>query len=193
MARARRVRRQTYAMQVCRLTRTGRPTPQGRNAPSQRSGWHPEPGRRHHGDTSAGRDSNCSAGRDYFRPFFGGFWSGAWVKTEAASRLLSAAVGFLSPDSTCAASRATGFDVLSFRAIFLPRVRFVGVRKKPHRPRDVNQLAVHVGRLATHQIEDEPLPSAARRKRGESRAAKLTAERRSEIARQAARARWEKK
>ncbi len=65
-------------------------------------------------------------------------------------------------------------------------------RQTPLRPRDLNQLAVHVGRIATHQIEDTaavPVNGAAR-KRGEARAAKLTAAERKAIARKAARARW---
>ena len=64
----------------------------------------------------------------------------------------------------------------------------------PPRPRDLNELAVHVGRIATGEIEDtEPVPaSPAAKKRGEARAAKLTASERKEIARKAARARWSK-
>lgn len=65
----------------------------------------------------------------------------------------------------------------------------------PRRPRDLNELAHHIGRIATHQLEDEKPPqvSETARKRGEARAAKLTAAERTEIARKAARARWEGK
>lgn len=65
-------------------------------------------------------------------------------------------------------------------------------RLTPPRPRDLNELAHHIGRIATHQIEDtapEPVSEGAR-KRGEARAAKLTAAERKEIAQKAARARW---
>jgi hypothetical protein len=66
-------------------------------------------------------------------------------------------------------------------------------RLTPSRPRDLNQLAVHVGRIATHQIEDIPVAvNGAARKRGEARAAKLTPDERKAIARKAARARWGK-
>jgi len=62
----------------------------------------------------------------------------------------------------------------------------------PIRPRDLNQLAVHVGRIATHEVEDTiPVPvSAAAKKRGDARAAKLSAGKRKKIARKAALARW---
>lgn len=67
-------------------------------------------------------------------------------------------------------------------------------RTTPARPRDLNQLAVHVGRIATGEIEDNaPAPvSGAARKRGEARAAKLTPGQRKKIAKKAARARWDK-
>lgn len=64
---------------------------------------------------------------------------------------------------------------------------------KPKRPRDMNELAVHVGKIATGEIEDvETKVSPAASKRGEARAAKLTPQRRKEIAQQAARTRWRK-
>ena len=65
--------------------------------------------------------------------------------------------------------------------------------RTPARPRDLNQLASHIGALATGQAQDvaEPANEAAR-KRGVARAAKLSAEERREIASKAARARWEK-
>lgn len=66
--------------------------------------------------------------------------------------------------------------------------------KPPKRPRDMNQLANLVGKIATgeaeNQFELEAEPKAA--KRGKTRAEKLTAERRSEIAKKAAAARWGK-
>ena len=64
------------------------------------------------------------------------------------------------------------------------------------RPADVIGNAVHVARIATGEIDDkkEPLtmPNRAKggRKGGAARAAALPAERRSEIARAAAAARW---
>jgi hypothetical protein len=71
---------------------------------------------------------------------------------------------------------------------------------KPKRPRDVNELAHFIGKIAT---EGEPeLPPDTRNpaavalsqlgtsKGGKTRAAKLTAEQRREIARRAASKRW---
>ena len=64
------------------------------------------------------------------------------------------------------------------------------------RPADVVGCAVHVARIATGEIEDtkEPLkmPNRAKggRKGGTARATALPAERRTEIARAAAAARW---
>lgn len=67
-------------------------------------------------------------------------------------------------------------------------------RSTPARPRDLNQLAAHIGALATHQIEeDEPVPvNPSAQKRGRARAEKLTPEERKKIAQKAARARWDK-
>jgi hypothetical protein len=67
-------------------------------------------------------------------------------------------------------------------------------RQTPDRPRDLNELAFRVGQIATGQVEDTgPAPvSETARKRGEARAAKLTAKERSEIAKKAAAARWKK-
>lgn len=77
--------------------------------------------------------------------------------------------------------------------------------KNPKRPRDANQLAKSVVDLLTGATSDEPAnedgknPHAValgRRgglKGGKARAAKLTKEQRSEIARKAAAKRWEKK
>ena len=66
-------------------------------------------------------------------------------------------------------------------------------RQTPDRPGDLNQLAKRIVDISTGQESDEaePVDEAAVR-RGEARAAKLTPEERSEIARKAAKARWEK-
>ncbi len=63
------------------------------------------------------------------------------------------------------------------------------------RPADAIGLAVMVGRIATGEIEDEreSLSSAAAemgRKGGQKRAESMTPERRAEIAKKAAQARW---
>lgn len=78
---------------------------------------------------------------------------------------------------------------------------------KKNRPRDINQLAARIVSAATDEeasweVEqpDEPEKDPAAvalgrkggKKGGKARAVKLTPERRSEIARLAARARWEK-
>ena len=62
----------------------------------------------------------------------------------------------------------------------------------PIRPRDLNQLAVHVGRIATGEVEDTVPPpvTEAAKKRGEARAAKLSPGKRRKIAKKAAKARW---
>ncbi len=66
-------------------------------------------------------------------------------------------------------------------------------RSTPPRPRDLNQLAFHVGRIATHEIEDvTPTVDEAAVKRGAARAAKLSAAERKKIAKKAAAARWKK-
>ena len=66
------------------------------------------------------------------------------------------------------------------------------------RPADAIGLAVHIGRIATGEIEDEreSLSSAAAemgRKGGQKRAETMTPERRAEIAKAAATKRWETK
>ena len=66
------------------------------------------------------------------------------------------------------------------------------------RPADAIGLAVHIGRIATGEIEDEreALSSAAAemgRKGGKARAEAMTPERRAEIAKRAAAARWTNK
>ena len=68
-------------------------------------------------------------------------------------------------------------------------------KKIPDRPRDAMQLAAHVGKIATGEAEDmgpSPVTPAAKR-RGEARAKKLSPARRRQIAKRAARARWDKK
>jgi hypothetical protein len=62
----------------------------------------------------------------------------------------------------------------------------------PKRPRDVSQLARHIVAISTGEAEDEsPTPTDPKNaKRGEARAAKLTPEERSKIAKKAAAARW---
>jgi len=70
-------------------------------------------------------------------------------------------------------------------------------RKPPKRPRDTNQLAKSIVDQATSdetQPEESVKAKAGRKggkKGGLARAAKLTKEQRAEIARKAARARWE--
>ncbi|MBT3094822.1 MAG: histone H1 [Candidatus Thiodiazotropha sp. (ex Lucina pensylvanica)] len=76
--------------------------------------------------------------------------------------------------------------------------------KKPKRPRDANQLAKSIVDIATGEAEEiaedegkDPAAVALGRKGGlkggKARAAKMTAEERSEAARKAAKARWENK
>ena len=66
----------------------------------------------------------------------------------------------------------------------------------PHgekRPSDTIANAVHVAKLATGEIEEEYVDErkqAGGRKGGEARTQSLTPERRSEIAQEAAKARW---
>jgi hypothetical protein len=72
--------------------------------------------------------------------------------------------------------------------------------KCERRPRDVIGNAVHVMRIATGQIEDEiptpesegkdPAAVALGRRGGKARAEGMSAKRRKEIARRAAKARW---
>lgn len=60
------------------------------------------------------------------------------------------------------------------------------------RPADTVQAAVMVMKIATGEIEEDYItpPNEDRQKGGKARAEKLSAERRSEIARNAAKARW---
>jgi hypothetical protein len=67
--------------------------------------------------------------------------------------------------------------------------------KGEKRPADVIGAAVMIGRIATGEIEDAPETKAAAalgRRGGKARAASLTPEQRTEIARAAASARWKK-
>lgn len=71
--------------------------------------------------------------------------------------------------------------------------------KTPKRPRDTSQLAKRIVDIATGEAEDEASPETDEAKLGRTgglkggpaRAKKLTPERRREIARKAAKARWE--
>ena len=75
-------------------------------------------------------------------------------------------------------------------------------RKRPKRPRDPAQLAKLVIDIASGQVEDreltpeergkDPAASSLGRKGGVARAKSITAERRSAIAKKAARTRWRK-
>ena len=70
--------------------------------------------------------------------------------------------------------------------------------KHPKRPRDPNQLAKLVADIATGNVEERsPTPAASKASRagkfgGPARAAALSAEQRSEIARTASSTRWKK-
>lgn len=74
--------------------------------------------------------------------------------------------------------------------------------KPPKRPRDPNQLAKMIVDLSTGQLQDEPergdsspmasLGRAGGLKGGRARAEAMTPERRAEVARMAASARWRK-
>ena len=75
----------------------------------------------------------------------------------------------------------------------------MGGPKGQWRPAGAGALAVHICKIATGEIEetyepphseDVPVASQQARARGRARAEKLTPERRSEIARDAAKARW---
>lgn len=68
---------------------------------------------------------------------------------------------------------------------------------KPKRPRDANQLAKMIVDVATGEVDDTPPKKAEGQRRGglkggKARAAKLSPEERSEIAKIAAAARWKK-
>ncbi|PHQ96991.1 MAG: histone H1 [Marinosulfonomonas sp.] len=68
---------------------------------------------------------------------------------------------------------------------------------KPKRPRDANQLSKMIVDVATGEVDDTPPEKAEGQRRGglkggKARAAKLSPEERSEIAKVAAMARWKK-
>ncbi len=74
-----------------------------------------------------------------------------------------------------------------------------GMDKKPKRPRDANQLAKFITDLATGDAKEEkredtrdPAAVALGSKGGKARANNLTSEQRKEIARKAAKSRWER-
>jgi hypothetical protein len=77
------------------------------------------------------------------------------------------------------------------------------VTKTPKRPRDLNQWAKRMVDIATGEVSDreltpeergiDPAASAMGKKGGPARAASLTPERRTEIAKRAATKRWGKK
>ncbi|HUR91336.1 MAG TPA: hypothetical protein VMY38_01565 [Gemmatimonadaceae bacterium] len=57
--------------------------------------------------------------------------------------------------------------------------------KPPKRPRDMNELAVRIGKIATGELPNDPAPSATQEraaKGGEARAKKLTRRQRVAIA-----------
>lgn len=69
--------------------------------------------------------------------------------------------------------------------------------KGEKRPADVNARAVLIAKIATGEVEDapeddrkDPAAKALGRKGGTARAAKMTPERRTEIAKRAASSRW---
>lgn len=66
--------------------------------------------------------------------------------------------------------------------------------KTPHRPRDINANAGLIARLATGEaMEKQPRKTVSKRNNsGKARAASLTPEQRTAIARKAAKARWGK-
>lgn len=65
-------------------------------------------------------------------------------------------------------------------------------RSTPKRPRDVSQLAKRIVAISTGEESDDAATpvNPQHSKRGAARAAKLTSEERSKIAKQAAAARW---
>ena len=86
----------------------------------------------------------------------------------------------------------------------LRKIPYIGGMKRPKRPRDPNQLAKTVLDLVTGEKQDEvpdnnknPHAVALGRlgglRGGKARAKALTAKRRSEIAKRAARKRWKRK
>lgn len=89
------------------------------------------------------------------------------------------------------------------RLVLLERSCYNNCMNKPKRPRDTNQLAKSIVDIATGEAEDknpnagkDPAAVALGKKGGlvggKKRAEKLSSERRSEIAKKAAAARWKK-
>jgi hypothetical protein len=68
-------------------------------------------------------------------------------------------------------------------------------KRLPTRPRDVNELAISIVRIATGEEENVKPPDVSERavKGGEARAEKLSPRKRRQIAKKAAAARWKKK
>jgi hypothetical protein len=65
--------------------------------------------------------------------------------------------------------------------------------KGEKRPADVIGAAIMVAKIATGEIEDKPSPAPKRAKGGKARARALSPAQRSDIAREAATARWKKR
>lgn len=65
------------------------------------------------------------------------------------------------------------------------------MKDKPKRPRDANQLAHMIVGIATGEVEEKKKAKSLGSKGGVKRAESLSPERRSEIAKAAANARWE--
>jgi len=82
-------------------------------------------------------------------------------------------------------------------------IHYIVIMKKPKRPKDTNLLAKNIVDLATGEKEEQlkdnknihavELGRLGGLKGGKARAKKLTKERRIEIAKKAAKARWKKK
>ena len=68
----------------------------------------------------------------------------------------------------------------------------MATKRTPDRPRDMNQLAKRIVDLSVGEVEEDEAPDPRAVKRGIARAEALTPEKRSEIARKAAQARWKK-
>ena len=69
--------------------------------------------------------------------------------------------------------------------------------QKPKRPADMNKLAKSIADIATGEVDETPTNTEARARKagkvgGKARAKALPPEKRSEIARRAAQARWKK-
>jgi hypothetical protein len=65
--------------------------------------------------------------------------------------------------------------------------------KGERRPADVIGAAIMVAKIATGEVEDRPSPAPKRAKGGKARARALSPAQRSDIAREAATARWKKR